>query len=216
LKTIKIVAIVIILLTCTLLAEGKHTHKNSYPEIGAKSLQIDKVPSSDNQGLLFSNNSDPADVISEGKDQRSPIGVGFGVGILYGITGFNIEIQPSDYFSAQLSIGSVLFEGPAFEFGGSFYFLYLNGQFCPRITVLYGTNDISDTGMFGSTEVFKNFSFGLGAKMFISDNSAFNLDFFYPLTPDGDKYRKAQKDLGKKAPDMPQFLLFSIGFHYNF
>jgi hypothetical protein len=89
--------------------------------------------------------------------------VGVGIGVAYGVIGFNGELSLLKYLGLSGGYGTTIVAGDAYSFGARLYATPSGSKWRPRISAHYGTNAfISVTGAREIQEKFKGLTLGAG------------------------------------------------------
>lgn len=115
--------------------------------------------------------------------QTGSFGVGLGVG--YGILGFNGEFNIGDHLAFTAGLGTTIFAGLGYNVGVRGYILKRESMFRPRIGIHYGTSamitDIDLTAYVPNSnysgQQFSGLAFSAGSVVWLSDTHRYGFSF---------------------------------------
>lgn len=145
--------------------------------------------------------------------------IGAGLGVPYGILGFNAELAVHDYINLSAGLGTTVFAGLGYGLGAKGYFKPIGEKWRPRVSAHYGVNSlIMLDDDWDTSEKFAGLVLGLGIQgMFgINRNHGFDFDIVYLATM-GDLYdRVDQLEKSGYTVNERGRVRVSLGYRFGF
>jgi hypothetical protein len=151
--------------------------------------------------------------------------IGIGIGVPYGIIGFNGEFAVHPYFSLSGGLGSTILAGLGYAAGARAYFKPAESKWRPRISLHYGVNSlITDIGASGITSYddkkFSGITLGIGTKAMFGHRrkSGFDFEIVYIATTGGlqDELDRLNATGQFLHIDTPSKVRLVVGYRFGF
>ena len=153
--------------------------------------------------------------------------VGIGLGVPYGILGFNIDFTVANNLNLSGGIGTTIFAGVGYSIGAKYFFRDVGHTWRPRVLIFYGINSMIYTEIYTedySGEVdeswkYSGLTLGIGQQWTFGESKrhSFDLDLMY-LATQGDFHDKKEKleDEGYDITGGDAKIKISLGYRYCF